>query len=105
MVNSHKKGWKRQVFCILLLFIIILELNLFVFYVLAKKKDISGYSAEDKLEPDESITYQFSNNVKFKISTDVDTDFKIEYGKNIENREAALSISNDDPISVRIKSK
>ncbi|MFX1257663.1 MAG: winged helix-turn-helix transcriptional regulator [Promethearchaeota archaeon] len=96
---------KRRIVSFLLLLILFLELSLFNYYVFAKKERISGHSAKDELDPNETVSYHFSNNVQIEITTKNFTELEIEYDKKIENREASINIRNDNPIRFQIKSK
>ena len=94
----------KRAACILLLIIILLEFNFFIFYVFAKKdREVSGFSKKTELNSGESVSYHFSNNIHFGIETEVFTELEIEYNKNIENRETSMDINNDNPITLHIK--
>ena len=98
--------WKRRLLCGLLLIIIIFEFNFIILYAVAtKQRDISGYSKKTRLQPDESVSYRFSNNIRFDFSTDVLTELDIEYDKKINNREISLTVRNNNPISLQIKTE
>lgn len=103
---ANLKKWKSRIFCILLLFIIFLEFTFLICYVGAtKKRDVSGYSKNGDLNADESISYGFSNDNRFKISTNVYTEFRIEYDEKIEKREISMDISSNNRLYLEINSK
>ena len=102
----YSRRWKKSSLCLVILIIILLELNLFAYYGIARKdRYISGYKKETELKEGEEVKYHFFNNIQFGIKSEVPTSFKIEYNKNIENRETYFKIYNDNPISLQINVK
>jgi len=102
----YSRKWKKSSLCLVILIIILLELNLFAYYGIARKdRYISGYKKETELKEGEEVQYHFSNNIQFGIKSGVPTSFEIEYNKNIENRETYFKIYNDNPISFQIDVK
>jgi len=94
----------RRTVCLLLLFIFLLEVNLFIGYGIANKdREVSGFSKKTEINRDESVSYHFSNNIHFEIDTEVFTELEIKYNERIENRETSMDINNDKPISLHIK--
>jgi predicted transcriptional regulator len=70
-----------------------------------RTENIPGFSTQDKVNPNESVRYNFFNEIVFDISTDSFIDLKIEYENNIENRQIYFQINNSNPISLNITSK
>jgi len=102
----YSRSWKKSSLCLVILIIILLELNLFAYYGIARKdRYISGYKKETELKEGEEVKYHFFNNIQFGIKSEVPTSFDIEYNKNIENRETYFKIYNDNPISLQINVK
>ena len=102
----YSRRWKKSSLCLVILIIILLELNLFAYYGIARKdRYISGYKKETELKEGEEVKYHFFNNIQFGIKSEVPTSFEIEYNKNIENRETYFKIYNDNPISIQINVK
>ncbi len=66
---------------------------------------VSGNSIKRRLRPNESRTFQFSNNKILGISTDVFMDLSIEYQNEISNREAFFIVNNSDSIVLDVKAK
>ncbi|MHA1460121.1 MAG: hypothetical protein ACTSO8_01465 [Promethearchaeota archaeon] len=64
-----------------------------------------GFSTQDRVHPNESVKYNFYNNIVFDISTDTFIDLNIQYENNIENRQIYFLINNSNPISLNISSK
>lgn len=94
----------RRTVCLLLLFIFLLEFNLFLVYGVAKKdREVTGFSKKTEINRDESVSYHFSNNIHLEIDTEVFTELEIKYNERIENRETSMDINNDKPISLQIK--
>jgi len=98
---SIKKN--KEKLCLLCLILILINHHLFMYEALASKE--LGLSKKDELAPDESEIYEFSNNVKFKIKTNVFLKIEIGYEDNIENREISLEIINKYPTSLEIVAK
>jgi len=91
--------------CILLLFIILLYSNLFIYRSFAGKKNIPGFRTEDTIQPNEQVSYHFYNNITFEISTDILIDLDIEYDNNIGNRQTSFFINNSNPIELSVEVK
>ncbi len=106
MKQVFSKKWKRSSLCLLILILVLLEFNLFVYFGIAKKeRNVSGYRKKSQLKAGEEVHYHFSNNIEFGIKTEVPTNLDIEYDKNIENRETYFEIQNINPISLQIRVK
>jgi len=100
------KKWKRPRLCLLILIVVLLEFNLFVYIGIAsKERYVSGYEKKSQLKEGEEVKYHFSNNIQFGINPGVPTSLEIDYNKNIENRETYFKIYNDNPISLQISVK
>jgi predicted transcriptional regulator len=102
----YSRRWRKSYLCLIILIIILLEFNLFVYYGIAKKdRYVSGYKKKTELKEGEEVQFHFSNNIHFGIKSEVNSSLEIEYNKNIENRETYLKIYNDNPISLQINVK
>lgn len=103
-VNLFKK--KNYRFAVILLILItLLEFNLLLININARKEDIPGFSTQDTINPNERVTYNFLNNITFEISTDTLINLSIEYENNIANRQTFFIINNSNPISLNISIK
>ena len=95
MTKKYFKIKKKSLFCFLFLLIIVFDFSLACSNVLAeKRKDVSGSSKRDEVHPGESVSYRFSNNNKFEISTDVLIDLEVGFDEKIENREISIDVEN-----------
>ena len=102
----YSRIWKKSSLCLVILIIILLEFNLFIYYGIASKdRYVSGYKKKTELKEGEEVRFHFSNNIQFGIKSGVPTSLEIEYNKNIENRESYFKIYNDNPISFQINVK
>jgi len=79
--------------------------NLLSVNINARKEDISGFSTQDTVFPNERVSYNFMNNITFEISTDTRINLSIDYESNIANRQTYFIINNSNPISLNISSK
>ena len=105
MKLKSSRIWKKSSLCLVILIIILLEFNLFIYYGIASKdRYVSGYKKKTELKEGEEVQYHFLNNIEFGIKSEVQTSLEIDYNKNIENRETYFKIYNDNdkPISVQI---
>ena len=105
MTNNRGLLRKRSKICILLLFIILLYSNLFIYRSFAGKKNIPGFRTEDIIQPNEQVSYHFYNNITFEISTDILIDLDIEYDNNLGNRQTSFFINNSNPIELYVEVK
>ncbi|MHA2287385.1 MAG: hypothetical protein ACXABG_01235 [Promethearchaeota archaeon] len=97
---------RSKLFNILVLLLVFLNFNILISQVLSfRTENIPGFSTQDKVNPNESVRYNFFNEIVFDISTDSFIDLKIEYENNIENRQIYFQINNSNPISLNITSK
>ena len=97
---------RSKLFSILILLLIIINFNILISQVLSKRtENVSGFSTQDKVYPNESVKYVFFNNIIFDISTDSFIDLDIHYDSNIENRQIYFLINNSNPILLNISSK
>ncbi len=97
---------RSKLFSILILLLIIINFNILITQVLSKRtENVSGFSTQDKVYPNESVKYVFFNNIIFDISTDSFIDLDIRYDSNIENRQIYFLINNSNPILLNISSK
>ncbi len=93
-------------FSIFVLLLVIINFNILISQVLSHRtENISGFSTQDKVYPNESVKYVFFNNIIFDISTDSFIDLNIHYENNIENRQIYFLINNSNPISLNISSR
>jgi len=111
-VTMVKKFYKNNIFlnkylkfCLILLFLIGIQINLIIIPTLAKKKNIPGFSTHDKINPNEPNKYSFSNGIQFGISSNVSIDLNIQFDNNINNRDLSINIKNSAPISLQIQVK
>jgi predicted transcriptional regulator len=102
---NNLRSRKRYIFCILVLFILIFQFTFFIYQVSARKETIFEFSKTDKVFPNETVIYEFPNNIIFGIHTNVFIDISINYEDRISNREIFLIINNGSPISFNITSK
>ena len=97
---------RSKLFSIFVLLLVFINFNILISQVLSHRtENISGFSTQDKVYPNESVKYIFSNNIIFDISTDSFIDLNIQYENNIENRQIYFLINNSNPISLNISSK
>ncbi|MFX1287932.1 MAG: hypothetical protein ACFFFY_05150, partial [Promethearchaeota archaeon] len=97
---------KSKLFSIFILLLIFINFNILISQVFSyRTENVSGFSTQDKVYPNESVKYLFFNNIIFDISTDSFIDLNIEYENNIENRQILFQINNSNPISLNISSK
>ena len=97
---------RSKLFSIFVLLLVIINFNILISQVLSQRtENISGFSTQDKVYPNESVKYVFFNNIIFDISTDSFIDLNIHYENNIENRQIYFLINNSNPISLNISSK
>ncbi len=105
MINLKIKN-RSKLFNILVLLLVFINFNILISQVLSyRTENIPGFSTQDKVYPNESVKYNFFNNIVFDISTDSFIDLTIEYENNIENRQVFFQINNSNPISLDITSK
>ncbi|MFX1406477.1 MAG: winged helix-turn-helix transcriptional regulator [Promethearchaeota archaeon] len=67
--------------------------------------NVGDYSVSDLVYPNETVQYNFLNNITFEISTDSLIDLEIEYENRIENRQIYFIINNTQSIYLNISSK
>ena len=97
---------RSKLFSLFVLLLVIINFNILISQVLASRtENVSGFSTQDKVYPNESVKYIFFNNIIFDISTDSFIDLNIHYDNNIENRQIYFLINTSDPISLNITSK
>ncbi len=97
---------RSKLFSLFVLLLVIINFNILISQVLASRtENVSGFSTQDKVYPNESVKYVFFNNIIFDISTDSFIDLNIHYDNNIENRQIYFLINSSNPISLNITSK
>ena len=97
---------RSKLYSIFVLLLVIINFNILISQVLSHRtENISGFSTQDNIYPNESVKYVFFNNIIFDISTDSFIDLNIHYENNIENRQIYFLINNSNPISLNISSK
>jgi len=97
---------RSKLFSIFVILLVIINFNILISQVLSQRtENISGFSTQDMVYPNESVKYVFFNNIIFDISTDSFIDLNIHYENNIENRQISFLINNSNPISLNISSK
>jgi len=87
------------------LLIVVLELTLFISYGLSRTENVSGFYIKDQIYPNETVNYNFYNNITLGISSDTFIDIEIDYENRIENRQIFFIINNSVPINLNIASK
>jgi len=96
----------KSIFSVLILLLIFINSSFLISNVLSHRtENISGFSTQDQIYPNESVKYIFSKNIIFEISTDSFIDLEIQYENKIENRQIFFLINNSNPISLNITSK
>ncbi|MFX1417689.1 MAG: winged helix-turn-helix transcriptional regulator [Promethearchaeota archaeon] len=96
---------KNYRYSALIVLIIFLGFNFFLIIGNARTKTITGFSTQDRVHPNEKVSYHFNNSLTFQISSDVLIDLSIEYENNIENRQTFFIINNSNPISLNVSTK
>ena len=97
---------RSKLFSIFVLLLVIINFNILISQVVSyKTKNISGFSTQDKVHPNEPVKFIFTNNIIFDISTDSFIDLTIHYESTIENRQIQFLINNSNSISLNISSK
>jgi len=97
---------RSKLYSIFILLLVIINFNILISQVLSHRtENISGFSTQDNIYPNESVKYVFFNNIIFDISTDSFIDLNIHYENNIESRQIYFLINNSNPISLNISSK
>ena len=106
MVFYRRTKWKCQRKSLIILFLIVVNYSFFIYYANAdKKKNIPRFWIEDRINPNERVSYQFLNNITFEISSNTLIDLYIEYENNSANKQTSFIINNENPISLNIMSK
>ncbi|MFX1497782.1 MAG: winged helix-turn-helix transcriptional regulator [Promethearchaeota archaeon] len=103
-LNILKNNKSRRL-SLIVLFILIFQFTFFIYQVSARKEVIPAFSITDEINPNETVNYEFPNNIIFGISTNVFIDISIDYENRISNRQIFLIIENSSPISLNITSK
>jgi len=97
---------RSKLFSLFVLLLVIINFNILISQVLASRtENVSGFSTQDKVYPNETVKYVFFNNIIFDISTDSFIDLNIHYENNIENRQIYFLINTSNPLSLNITSK
>jgi len=73
--------------------------------VIARNETVPGFSKNDIVNPNEMVTYTFSNNLVFQISSDNTTDLDMQYDNKMNNRQVSFIINNSNSLSIQIRSK
>ncbi len=73
--------------------------------MVARNETVSGYSKQDIIYPNERVSYTFSNNIEFQISSDNTTDMDIQYDNKMKNRHTFFIINNSNSLSIQIRSE
>jgi DNA-binding transcriptional ArsR family regulator len=94
---------KKRKLSLIALFIVLFEFNLFFFNGVARTEEVSGFWKDDTVNPNESVVYNFPNNLIFEISTNSLIKLHIEYENKIQNKQASFIISNNQSISLNIQ--
>jgi DNA-binding transcriptional ArsR family regulator len=89
----------------IIVFFILLGLNFYLVNINARKETIPGYSTQDIIQPNETVSYNFLNNLTFEVSTNILIDLSLEYESNIENRQTFFIINNSNPLSLNVSTK
>ncbi len=110
MTFNKFKRFNRIIYSLLLLTLLIICLNASIFEGLARGQyryqRVRGFSKQDLIHADESIQYEFDNNLIFQISSDSLINLNIAYENQIQNREIHLIIeNNNNPFNLEIDNK
>ncbi len=90
---------------LLVLIILLIQLNIFILSIYAREENVNGYSKKDKIIANEYILYEFQNNLKFEIRTNVSIDLDIQYDSKMKNKQLFFQINNSNSISLEINVK
>ena len=89
-------------FSVLILLLIFINFSFLISNVLSQRiENVSGFSTQDQIYPNESVKYIFSNNIIFEISTDSFIDLEIQYENKIENRQIFFLVNNSNPTRIK----
>jgi predicted transcriptional regulator len=66
---------------------------------------VQGHSKKDRINPNETVSYTFSNNLKYQITTNVSVDLDIEFDPSLQNREVSFIINSSSSINLQIRIK
>ena len=88
-----------------MLCIVIFEINLVFSNALARTENVSGFWIQNRINPNEFVSFQFPNGTIFEISSNIEVDLYVEYEKGINNRQSLFLINNNEPISLNITTK
>ena len=95
MKNYYQAFQKKNIICLFTIILVIFEFTFLMGFVLAREKQVSGFSTNDTIKPNERVAYQFSNDINLAVTTDTYTKVNIEYEKTIQNRQASIIIQNN----------
>ncbi|MGQ4875901.1 MAG: winged helix-turn-helix transcriptional regulator, partial [Promethearchaeia archaeon] len=95
---------KRKKITIIFFFFILFKYFLIIPYVYSLEKDIYGFSIQDKVDPGESISYNFLNNLHFKIKSNVSLHISIAYNPIMSNRQVEINVRNNQSLQLNISS-
>ena len=88
-----------------MLCIVIFEINLVLSNTLARTENVSGFWIQNRINPNEFVTFQFPNGTIFEISSNIEVDLYVEYEKGISDRQCLFLINNNESISLNITTK
>ena len=102
---KNKEKRKKQKISISVLILFFLEFNLVISNAFGRNEILTENWTEDIINPNESVSYHFPNDIIFEITSNSRIDLSIEYEKRIKNRQSSIFITNNESISLDITSK
>jgi DNA-binding MarR family transcriptional regulator len=102
--NFHFLKKKNRVLGFFALLILIFIFH-FTSLVSGRIVNVGGFSVNDTIYQNETVQYNFLNNITFEISTDSLIELSIDYENRIESRQIYFIINNTQPINLNISSK
>ncbi len=105
MASNNISKLKKHKLNFFLLFVIFFEFNIVLYEAFARTENISGYSTDDVIKANESVSFYFPNNIFFEISTNSRIELYLEYEDKISNHQSSITIKNNESISLNITIK
>ena len=65
--------------------------------------DVTGFSMETFIEPDETRTFSFPNNLHFSIESNTSMNLSIVYLPVMSNKQTSVQVFNQEPLSLEFK--
>ena len=105
MASNNISKLKKHKLNFFLLFVIFFEFNIVLYEAFARTENISGYSTDEVIKANESVSFYFPNNIFFEISTNSRIELYLEYEDKISNHQSSITIKNNESISLNITIK